>query len=84
MAAFFDRRTEGGPQRKTVALKMRRDFTPAKPIRRRIVRLDRLNAEVPSSALPDGNWKVDQSSPGRILLSGPLGAGEMVLFESPH
>jgi len=84
MAAFFDRRTVGGPERKTVALKTPKDFTPAKPTRWRIVRLDRLNAEVPPSIPPNGNWKVDEFASGRILLSGPLGAGEMVLFESPH
>jgi hypothetical protein len=84
MAAFFDRRRDGGPERKTVALKVPKGFSPATAARWRICRLSRLAAEVSPSAPPDSNWKVDRSTPGRILLSGPLAAGEMVLFENPR
>jgi hypothetical protein len=82
MAAFFDRRMKGGVGRVTVSLKTPQGFSPAEGVPWHITRLDWMNAEILASALPEQNWKIDGFVPGHIMLSGPLGAGEIVLVEN--
>ncbi len=81
MAAAFDRRTEGGVENIAVSLAMPNNFSLEKR-EWRITRLNRLNVEAPVSQVPEENWKVTGYQSGRILLSGPLGPGEMVLLEN--
>ncbi len=80
MAAAFDRRTEGSVSQITISVKVPNQLRKGKEWS--VTRLNRLNMEVPQSPLAEYNWKIEGFKGDRLILSGPLGPGEMVLIES--
>jgi len=81
MAAAFDRRTEGTAEKTAVSIKVPEKFVFS-GANWKITRLNRLNTEVPVSQVPEQNWKTGSFKDGKIIFSGPLEPGEMVLLEN--
>ena len=75
MAAVFDRRTQGDAIDSTFSVMIPQDISAK--TKWKLSRLNSLNVEIPKSG-----WTVKDRTKDRLLITGPLAAGQMVLVES--
>jgi len=75
MAAAFDTRVAGPTKERMLRLKLPGSLPPSVPWG--VTRLDDSN-----SALPSSDWKATADSGRTLILSGPLGPGQLILLES--
>ena len=75
MSAVYDRRTEGEASNSTFSLMLPQGV--CKDTKWKLSRLNNMNVEIPESG-----WSVKEQGKDKLLITGPIAAGEMVLIEN--